>query len=82
MVCELARCEIMIRSGPSDVWIFQPSIRHDEVYKIVKYEALFWHSPWLPSMVTRREGVNSYKLHFEVLGIATWRVEMPHLQIH
>jgi hypothetical protein len=81
-VCELARCKIAIRSGPSDVWRFQPSIKHDEVYKLVKYEVPFWHSPWLSPVVMRMEGVNSNKLHFEVSGIANWRVKMPHLQIH
>jgi hypothetical protein len=48
----------------------------------MKYEAPFWHSLWSPLVVTRTEGVSSYKLHFEVSGITTWRVEMPHLQIH
>jgi hypothetical protein len=33
-------------------------------------------------MVTRREGVSPDKLHFRISEIATWRVEMPHLQIH
>jgi hypothetical protein len=28
------------------------------------------------------EGPSSDKLHFGVSGIATWRVKMPHLQIH
>jgi hypothetical protein len=56
-------------------------------YKLAKYEApffffFFWHSLWSSPVVTRREGVNLEKLHFEVSGIATWRVEMPHLQIH
>jgi hypothetical protein len=49
------------------------------VWKLMKYEAPFWHSLWSPLVVTRREGVSSDKLHFEVSGIATWRVEMPHL---
>jgi hypothetical protein len=30
----------------------------------------------------RREGVSSSQLLLGVLGIKTWRVEMPHLQIH
>jgi hypothetical protein len=76
------RYEIAIRFGPSDLWRFQPLIRLDEVYKLVKYEAPFWHSLWSPPVVTRKEGVNSDKLHFGVSRIATWRVEMPHLQIH
>jgi hypothetical protein len=76
------RCELAIRSGPSDLWRFQPSIRLNEIYKLAKYKVPFWHSLWSPSVVTRREGVNSDKLHFGVLGIPTWRVEMPHLQTH
>ena len=52
------------------------------VWKLVKYEVPFWHSLWLSLMVMRREGVSSDKLHFGVSGIATWRVDMPHLQIH
>jgi hypothetical protein len=41
MVWKLARCEIAIRSGPSDLWRFQTSIKLDEVYKLAKYEAPF-----------------------------------------
>jgi hypothetical protein len=37
--------------------------------------------PMVTTVVMRREGVSLDKLHFRVLGIATWRVEMPHLQI-
>jgi hypothetical protein len=33
-------------------------------------------------MVTRREGVSPDKLHLGVSKIATWKVKMPHLQIH
>jgi hypothetical protein len=72
----------MIRSGPSDLWRFQPLIRLDEVYKLAKYEAPFGHSLWSPPVVTRREAVSSDKIHFRVSGIATWGFEMPHLQIH
>jgi hypothetical protein len=45
MVWKLARCEIAIRSGPSDLWRFQPSIRLNEVYKLAKYEAPFLAQP-------------------------------------
>jgi hypothetical protein len=41
MEWKLTKCEIAIKPGPSDLWRFQPSIRLDEVYKIVKYEAPF-----------------------------------------
>jgi hypothetical protein len=41
MVWKPMRCEIAIRSGPSDLWRFQLSIRLDDVYKLVKYEAPF-----------------------------------------
>jgi hypothetical protein len=37
---------------------------------------------WSQPLVTRREGVSLDKLHFGVLEIATWKVEMPHLQIY
>jgi hypothetical protein len=37
---------------------------------------------WSQPLVTRREGVYPDKLHFGVSEITTWRVEMPHLQIH
>jgi hypothetical protein len=52
------------------------------VWKLMKYEVPFWNSLWSPPVVMRREGVSSDKLHFGVSGIATWRVEMPHLHIH
>jgi hypothetical protein len=41
MVWKLVICEIAIRSGPSDLWRSQPSIRLDEFYKLVKYEVPF-----------------------------------------
>jgi hypothetical protein len=41
MVWKLMRCEIAIRSGSLDLWRSQPSIRLDEVYKLVKYEVTF-----------------------------------------
>jgi hypothetical protein len=41
MVWKLARCDITIRSRPSDLWRFQPLIRLDEFYKLVKYESPF-----------------------------------------
>jgi hypothetical protein len=60
MVWKLVRCEIMIRSGPSDLWIFQPSIRLNEVYKFMKYEAPFGttygHLQW------SREGKESVQI--------------------
>jgi hypothetical protein len=60
MVWKLARCEIAIRSGPSDLWRFQPSIRLDEVYKLMKYEVPFGtaygHRRW------SREGKESVQI--------------------
>jgi hypothetical protein len=52
------------------------------VDQLAKYKAPFGTAYGHLPVVTRREGVSSDKLHFGVSGIATWRVEMPHLQIH
>jgi len=46
--------------------------------KKVKCHCNLWSLP----VVKRSEGFSSDKLHFGVSGIVTWRVEMPHLQIH
>jgi hypothetical protein len=60
MVWKLVRCEIAIRSGPSDLWRFQPSIRLDEVHKLTKYEVPFGtaygHHQW------SREGKESVQI--------------------
>jgi hypothetical protein len=52
------------------------------MWKLMKYEAPFWHNLWSPLVVMRREGVSSDKLHFRVSEIMTWRVKMPHIHIH
>ena len=37
---------------------------------------------WSQPLVMGREAVSLSKLHFRILEITTWRVEMPQLQIH
>jgi hypothetical protein len=55
---------------------------HLQTHEMRNHESALCIRLWSQPMVTRREGVSPDKLHFEVSEIATWKVEMPHLQIH
>jgi hypothetical protein len=55
---------------------------HLQTHEMRNRESALCIRLWSQPMVTRREGVILDKLHFGVWEIATWKVEMPHLQIH
>jgi hypothetical protein len=55
---------------------------HHRTHEMKNCESALCIRLWSQPMVTRREGVSQDKLHFRVLEIMTWKVEMPHLQIH
>ena len=55
---------------------------HLQTHEMKNHERALCIRLWSQPMVTRREGVILVKLHFGVSEIATWKVEMPHLQIH
>jgi hypothetical protein len=55
---------------------------HLQTHEMRNRESALCIRLWSQPLVTRREGVSPDKLHFGVSEIATWKVEMPHLQIH
>jgi hypothetical protein len=55
---------------------------HLWTHEMRNFESALCIRLWSQPLVTRREGVSPDKLHFGVSEIATWRVEMPHLQTH